>query len=132
MEYMFQGIKTNIGYILSRRDAIYLDCMEQKDNNVIMKGEINSSFCSGYIPQNKWYMYCIQFKDVKVYQCFEIEILYKMKLNNVYAFSEVLNSDLCELYNLNSEEYKYILIETYDYAYILLCKEFEFSIIGQR
>lgn len=132
MVYNFRGIKTDIGYILSKRDAIYLDSMEQRNNVVIMKGEINSTFCSEYILPQKWYMYSITFKDVEVYQCFDIDVFCKKKWNNPNAFSEILNSEWCKIYNLSSEEYKHILIETYDFAYMILCKGFDFSIIGQR
>lgn len=132
MDYKFQGIKTDIGYILSRRDAIYIDAMEQKNNSIIMKGEVNSAFCMEFIPSNKWYMFNVIFKNVKIYQCFNADIFYAKKLNNVEAFSEILNSDWFDIYNLSDKEYKHILIETYDFAYMLLCKDFDFSIIGKQ
>lgn len=55
-------------------------------------------------------------KGVKEYQAVNIEDYYKKNINTDSAFSEVLNV-------LNEKtDLRTIIIETYDWAYIVVCK----------
>lgn len=55
MQHTFGNIETPIGYIESGRDAIYQNSFEQIFNSIVMKGRINSRFCSGEWQIFKWY-----------------------------------------------------------------------------
>ena len=63
----FKSIETPLGYIMSGRGAVYIDSLEQKNNILIFKGEINSRFCLPEYQKYKWYSYQLILKNVKVY-----------------------------------------------------------------
>ena len=68
----------------------------------------------------------VVYSAVKEYQAINIEDYYKKNINTDSAFSEVLNV-------LNEKtDLRTIIIETYDWAYIVVCKCFEFVITGYR
>lgn len=48
---------------------------------------------------------------------------YKKRINTESSFSEMINSQA---------DLKTIIIETYDWAYVIECKSFEFTIIDFR
>lgn len=126
MEKIYKKIKTEIGYIGAKRNAIYLDSFEQDYNTLILKGEVSSSCCDECFREYRWYKYQLTLKEVKEYEAVNIEDFYKKKIKTESTFSEVID-------NLNSEvDFKTIIIETYDWAYIVVCKDFEFLVIAHR
>lgn len=126
MEKIYKKINTEIGYIGAKRNAIYLDSFEQDHNSLILKGEVSSSCCDECFRDYRWYKYQLKFNEVKEYQAVNIEDFYKKKIKTESTFSEVLD-------DLNSEvDFKTIIIETYDWAYIIVCKSFKFAIIDHR
>ena len=65
-------------------------------------------------------------KGVKEYSAINIEDFYKKKINTPSSFSEILDI------SNGKKDLKTIIIETYDWAYMVVCKNFEFVITGQR
>lgn len=126
MEKIYKKINTEIGYIGAKRNAIYLDSFEQDHNTLILKGEVSSSCCDECFRDYRWYKYCLNIKGVKEYQAINIEDYYKKKINTPSSFSEVL--DILS----GKTDLRTIIIETYDWAYIVVCKDFEFVITGRR
>lgn len=63
---------------------------------------------------------------MKEYKAINIEEYYKKNIKTESAFSEVINIPDDES-NLRT-----IIIETYDWAYIVICSSFEFVITGCR
>ena len=126
MDKIYKKIYTEVGYIEAKRNAIYLDSFEQKGSTINLIGEIDSRWCEKKSPDYKWYKYHLNFKGVKKYEAINIEDYYKKNIKTVSTFSEVLN--------VPHEEttFKTIIIETYDWAYIVVCKNFEFAIIDHR
>lgn len=132
MQHTFVNVETPIGYIESGRDAIYLNSFEQIFNSIVMKGRINSRFCSNEYQNFKWYDYELKLKDVKAYKCEYIDIYAWKEWQTNSAISQVIDSEWHKQYKINGAEYKHILVETYDYIYFVLCKEIEIYISGQR
>lgn len=126
MEKIYKKINTEIGYIEAKRNAIYLDSFEQQGNILNLTGEINSIWCEKKSQKYKWYKYRLTIKGVKEYQAINIEEYYKKEINTESTFSELLHNSSTE------NELKTIIIETYDWAYIVICKSFEFAITGYR
>ena len=126
MDKTYKKISTEIGYIEAKRNAIYLDFFKQQGNVLNLIGEINSRWCEKKSKEYKWYKYHLTINGVKEYQAINIEDYYKKKINTQSAFSEVLNVSNSEI------DLKTIIIETYDWAYIIVCKSFEFIITGCR
>lgn len=126
MEKIYKKIDTEIGYIDAKRDAIYLDSFEQQENILSLVGEVNSKFCQEKSKEYRWYKYCLNIEGVKEYKAINIEDYYKKKINTPSSFSEVL-----EL-SSSKTDLKTIIIETYDWAYIIVCKSFKFAIIDRR
>lgn len=124
MKKIYKKVDTEIGYIGAKRNAIYLDSFEQVHNTLILKGEVSSSCCEECFRNYKWYKYQLTINGVKEYKSINIEDYYLQNLNTESAFSEVLDS--------SDKDIKTIIIETYDWAYIVVCKDFEFLIIGRR
>lgn len=124
MEKTYKKVDTEIGYIGAKRNAIYLDSFEQVHNTLILKGEVSSSCCDECFRNYKWYKYQLTVNGVKEYQSINIEDYYLQNLNTESAFSEVLDS--------SDKDIKTIIIETYDWAYIVVCKDFEFLLIDRR
>lgn len=123
MEKMYKKIKTEVGYIEAKRDAIYLDSFEQQGNILNMIGEIDSTWCEKKFKNCEWYKYRLSIRGVKEYQAINIEDYYDKEINTESNFSEVLN---------DKTDLRTIIIETYDWAYIVVCKSFEFVITGCR
>lgn len=126
MEKIYKKIDTEIGYIDAKRDAIYLDSFEQQENILNLVGEVNSSFCQEKSNEYKWYKYCLNIEGVKEYKAINIEDYYKKKINTPSSFSEVLES------SSNKTDLKTLIIETFDWAYIIVCKSIKFAIIDCR
>ena len=126
MENIYKKIGTEIGYIEAKRDAIYLDSFEQQENILNLVGEVNSNFCGEKSKEYRWYKYRLNIKGVKEYQAINIEDYYKKKINTPSSFSEVL--DILS----GKTDLRTIIIETYDWAYIVVCEDFEFAITGRR
>ena len=127
MEGKCKSVVTDLGCIESKRDAIYLDSLEQINNSLILKGEINSSFCEEKYQDYKWYAFQLVFKSIEEYKCLRLEKYYLLKMKSESAFFEFLD----EGEDGDSEIHTFI-IETYDFVYIILSKNFEFSILGRR
>ena len=126
MESIYKKINTEVGYIEAKRDAIHLDSFQQEYNILILLGEIYAKWCEKKSPEHKWYKYRLTIKGVKEYQAINIEDYYRKKINTDSTFSEVIdNAD-------NKSNLRTIIIETYDWAYIVVCEDFEFVITGQR
>lgn len=126
MDKTYKKINTEVGYIAAKRNAIYLDSFEQQGNILNLIGEIGSTWCEKKLQDCEWYKYRLTIKGVKEYQAINIEDYYKKNIKTDSAFSEVLNV-------LNEEtDFRTIIIETYDWAYIVVCKCFEFVITGYR
>ena len=121
----FKSIETPLGYIMSGRGAVYIDSLEQKNNILIFKGEINSRFCLPEYQKYKWYSYQLILKNVKVYKCENIEVYAWKEWNCNSPFSEVINSEWHKEYKIDNNVYKHLIIETYDFIYFVLCKGFE-------
>lgn len=69
-----KSIESPMGHIVSGRDAVYVDSIEQKSNTLIFRGEINSRFCQPEYRNYKWYAFQIVLKNVKVYKCENIDV----------------------------------------------------------
>lgn len=123
---MYTRINTEIGYIDAKRDAIFLDSFGQQGNILSLMGEIDSACCEIKSKEYKWYKYCLTIKGVKEYSAINIEDFYKKKINTPSSFSEILDI------SNGKTDMKTIIIETYDWVYIVVCKNFEFVITGQR
>ena len=126
MEKKYKKINTEVGYIEAKRNAIYLDSLEQQGNILNLIGEINSIWCEKKSKNYKWYKYRLTIKGVKEYKAVNIEDYYKKEINTESTFSEVIDVSNSKM------DFKTIIIETYDWAYIVVCKSFEFVIIGRR
>ena len=63
---------------------------------------------------------------MKEYQAINIEDYYKKKINTPSSFSEVLDI------SNGKTDLRTIMIETYDWTYIIVCKSFKFAIIDRR
>ena len=126
MDKIYKKINTEIGYIEAKRNAIYLDSFEQKGNIINMVGEIDSRWCEKKSQDCKWYKYHLSIKGVKKYQAINIEDFYKKKIKTESTFSEEFNESCDE------KSLKTIIMETYDWAYIVVCQSYEFTIIGCR
>lgn len=126
MESIYKKIRTEVGYIEAKRDAIYLDSFQQENNILILLGEVYAKWCEKRSSEYKWYKYRLTIKGVKEYSAINIEDFYKKKIETPSSFSEVLDisNDKIDL--------RTIIIETYDWAYIVTCKNFEFAVIGGR
>ena len=126
MEERYKKINTDIGYIEAKRTAIYLDFFKQEENTLNLIGEVSSRWCEKKSKNCQWYKYSLTMKGVKEYQAINIEDYYKKRINTESAFSEIISAS-------NSEfDLKTIIIETYDWAYIVECTNFEFVITGAR
>lgn len=126
MESIYNKINTEVGYIEAKRDAIHLDSFQQEGSVLILLGEVYAKWCEKKSPEHKWYKYHLTIKGVKEYSAINIEDFYKKKINTPSSFSEVLDKS-------NSKtDLKTIIIETYDWAYTVVCKNFEFAIIDHR
>lgn len=126
MERIYKKIGTEIGYIGAKRNAIYLDSFEQTHNTLILKGEISSSCCDECYREYRWYKYQLTIKGVKEYKSINIEDYYLKNLKTQSAFSELLDKSCSE------DDLRTIIIETYDWAYIIVCRDFVFEIIDRR
>lgn len=126
MEKIYQKINTEIGYIQAKRNAIYLDFFEQKGNILNLAGEINSTWCEKSCKDYKWYKYRLTVKGVKEYQAVNIEDYYRQEIKTESSFSEVL------CVPDSGTDLRTIIIETYDWVYMIVCKSFEFEITGYR
>ena len=126
MDKKYKKICTEVGYIEAKRNAIYLDTFEQKGNTINLFGEIASRWCEKKISDYKWYKYHLTFMGVKKYDAINIEDYYKKNIKTESTFSEVINVPYEET------KCKTLIIETYDWAYIVVCENFEFAIIDYR
>lgn len=126
MERIYKKVDTEIGYIDAKRNAIYLDSFKQVYNTLILKGEVSSSCCDECFRDYRWYKYQLTMKGVKEYQCINIEDYYLKDLNTESAFSEMLDDPD------NENDLRTIILETYDWAYIVACNSFEFVITDRR
>lgn len=126
MESIYKKINTEVGYIGAKRDAIHLDSFQQEGNILILLGEVYAKWCKKKSPGDKWYKYRLTIKGVKEYSAINIEDFYKKKINTPSSFSEILDI------SNGKKDLKTIIIETYDWAYMVVCKNFEFVITGQR
>ena len=123
---IYKKIITEVGCIEAKRDAIHLDSFQQQGNNLELLGEIYAKWCEKKTPEYKWYKYCLNIKGVKEYNAINIEDYYKKGIRTESTFSEVLNeSD-------NEKDFRTIILETYDWAYIIVCRDFVFEIIDRR
>lgn len=89
-------------------------------------GEVYAKWCEKKSPEHKSYKYRLTIKGVKEYSAVNIEDFYKKKINTPSSFSEVLDI------SNDKTDLRTIIIETYDWAYIVKCKNFEFAVIGCR
>lgn len=126
MESIYKKINTEVGYIEAKRDAIYLDSFQQEGNILILLGEVYAKWCEKKLPEHKWYKYRLTVKGVKEYSAVNIEDFYKKKINTPSSFSEMLDI------SNDKTGLRTIIIETYDWVYIIKCKNFEFAITGRR
>lgn len=131
----YQAIKTEAVGVISGRDAIYLDEFKQifdSKYNCIFKGEFNSiltEITSGkdFIP------YTFSFSDVIYFQCCELDLyINEKKLDS--SFDLVCNSSLIqELKNGSisskiSEDHKHYVLQTYDYVFDIIAKDYKLVI----
>lgn len=126
MKKKYKKINTEIGYIGEKRNTLYLDHFEQQGNVLNLTGEINSMWCEKKIKDYEWYKYRLTVEGVIEYQSINIEDYYKKEINTESVLSEVLDYSSVEKCS------KTIIVETYDWAYIIVCKGFEFTITDYR
>ena len=107
-------------------ERIFLDSFVQQGNVLNLMGEIDSTCCEKKSKEYKWYKYNLTIRGVKNYKAINIEEYYKEKNKTKSAFSEVINI------SNNESNIRTIIIETYDWAYIVVCSGFEFVITGCR
>lgn len=89
-------------------------------------GEIYAKWCEKKTTEYKWYKYCLNINGVKEYNAINIEDYYKRGIKTESTFSEVLND-----YD-NENNFRTIIFETYDWVYIIVCRDFVFEIIDCR
>lgn len=123
---MYKKIITEVGYIEAKRDAIHLDSFQQQGNILTLIGEVYAKWCEKKSSEYKWYKYCLKIKGVKEYNAINIEDYYKKRIRTESTFSEVMNEDE------NEENMRTIIFETYDWAYIIVCRDFVFEIVDRR
>lgn len=131
MDFVHNVIETELG-VLDGRDAIHVDKFEQKFNKIIIEGEVNSRFCKEEYRNCRWYSIKIVFDGIKAYKCENIDIYHWKDWNTQSCFEEISDSDWANEYKLKKEEYKHLILETYDYVYFILCKKYEFKVTGER
>lgn len=124
MEHKYKKADTEVGYIEAWRNAIILDSFRQKFNTLILSGKVRTKWCERKSPEHRWYKYCLTVKGVKEYQAINIDDYYKKELGTPSSFSEVLDI------SGDQTDMRTIIIETYDWAYIIVCKSYEFAITG--
>ena len=124
MERKYKKISTEVGYIEAKRDAIHLDLFRQKNNTMTLSGAVYAEWCEKKAPGHKWYEFCLTVKGVKEYQAINIEEYYKKKIDTPSTFSEVLDT------SSDQTDLRTIIIETYDWAYIIVCMSYQFTITG--
>ena len=92
----------------------------------IQRMKVYTKWCEKKLSQYKWYKYRLTIKGVKEYNIVNIEDFYKKKINTPSSFSEVLDI------SNDKPNLRTIIIETYDWVYIVTCKNLEFAVIGYR
>lgn len=123
MGSIYKKINTEVGYIEAKRDAIHLDSFQQEGNILILLGAVDAELCEKKSLEHEWYEYRLTIKGVKEYTAINIDDFHKKKINTPSSFSEVLDI------STGKTDLRTIIIETYDWAYIVRCKNFEFAII---
>ncbi|MBR1736789.1 MAG: hypothetical protein IJ736_07210 [Firmicutes bacterium] len=123
MSVKYKEIETEVGYIKPVRDAIYIDSFEQKHNSIIIKGEINSLFCSIKRDDHKWYRFELVMEQVSEYTAIDEEHFYaKTRIHTESDFSEYTDGSGNRVF----------ILQTYDWSYIIKCREHKFKITGYR
>lgn len=123
---IYKKIITEVGCIEAKRNAIYLDSFQQQGNKLMLLGEISAKWCEKKVPEYKWYKYCLNITGVKEYNAINIEDYYKRVIETESTFSEMVDE------SENEKNFRTIILETYDWAYIIVCKDFVFEIIDRR
>ena len=115
----YRRIKTDVGYIANARDAIFLDSLYQKANKFTFKGRLNPTFCEDgekgepQIP--------FELTTVGVVECTAIDE------DNFYRITRIdTESSFLEEVNDNDAKYKVLIFQTYDWSYIIKCKDYSF------
>jgi hypothetical protein len=127
-----EPIITEVG-IIRGRDAIYLDLMEQKDGEIILYGEINSSLIELKNKTKKeWLKYKLYFKNVLYYECCELDFYGNMPALRS-SFDTINNSKLIETFEIKNnrkinKNHKHFIISTYDYIYEIVSSEYNLEI----
>ena len=128
-----EPIITEIG-IINGRDAIYLDLMEQKGNEIIFYGEINAGLTEIKNDIRKeWLKYKLSFKETIYYKCYELDF-YKKKKSLESSFDKINNSKTIERMKLLDREFKinnkhkHFVLTTYDYIYEIIASKYTFEI----
>ena len=114
MNYNLKKIKTEIGYIKRYRTSIYINSVKQKGNKIIINGKIDLDKCdirNGF----KWVYFNLYFDKIQEYTAISEDYVYeKYHFETESSFSEII---------LEDEQYKKIVLESYDWTYIIKCKE---------
>ena len=128
-----EPIITEIG-IINGRDAIYLDLMEQKGNEIIFYGEINTGLTEIKNDIKKeWLKYKLSFKETIYYKCYELDF-YKKKKSLESSFDKINNSKTIERMKLLDREFKinnkhkHFVLTTYDYIYEIIASKYAFEV----
>jgi hypothetical protein len=121
-------IHTQLG-VISGRDAIYLDTMEQEFNRIIFKGEFNGIVCTKNETGQEWVPYKLSFNQIQAFDCRELEI---SKWEVVSSFDEVVHSGLLNELGLDGKGYSHYILSTYDYVYSIIAKEFDLELTGSQ
>ena len=111
----YKKIITDIGYIKRYRTSIYVNSFKQTGDQIIINGKIDLDKCD---IQNgsKWVYFNLYFKKIIEYTAISEEHVYsKYHLDTESSFSEI---------RLEDEQYKKIILESYDWTYIIKCKEY--------
>lgn len=122
---IYKNIITEIGCIQPKRDAIFIDSVKQQYNSLILEGNVSSHACEERFQDCDRYFFLLEFSNLTEYSCYQIDRFYSMQIETQSVFVEVI--DFQEEVNFH----KYIL-ETYDFAYIVLCRDFKFSVLGKE
>jgi hypothetical protein len=124
-----EPIITDVG-IISGRDAIHLDLVEQREGEIKFQGEINTGLVE--IKNNiekDWLKYKLSFKGIVYFKCCELDFYTSEKLL-ISSFDKINNSEkITKLKSLDHSSkidinHKHYVFATYDYVYEIIASQY--------
>ena len=125
MEKVYKTIKTDVGYIADARDAIYLDELNQHANIFTFKGRLNPTFCEEGEKGDPTIPFTLTATGVLECTAIDEDNFYRItRIDTGSSFSEEVND--------SEEKYKVLIFQTYDWSYIIKCKEYRFVTVVEK